>query len=127
MHAVPLVRPSMKFNEILPRSPHWLHGESMVADFQHRLTLTMLPIIFFSKKEFKLTIKRMTRSFLRIVILIALKLKILSANKVPKPREKSNLNIKKKFGDVPFANITLGLIHFVNAEIFQSGRNNTTI
>src|SRR5882757_726410 len=22
------------FNEILPRSPHWLHGESMVADFQ---------------------------------------------------------------------------------------------
>jgi hypothetical protein len=34
MHAVPLVRPSMKFNEILPRSPHWLHGESMVADFQ---------------------------------------------------------------------------------------------
>jgi hypothetical protein len=23
------------FNEILPRSPHWLHGESMVADFQH--------------------------------------------------------------------------------------------
>src|SRR5258707_7210806 len=23
------------FNEILRRSPHWLHGESMVADFQH--------------------------------------------------------------------------------------------
>jgi hypothetical protein len=23
------------FNEILPRSPHWLHGESMVANFQH--------------------------------------------------------------------------------------------
>jgi hypothetical protein len=29
------------FNEILPRSPHWLHGESMVADFQHRLSLSM--------------------------------------------------------------------------------------
>jgi hypothetical protein len=24
----------MRLNEILPRSPHWLHGESMVADFQ---------------------------------------------------------------------------------------------
>jgi hypothetical protein len=28
----------MEFNEILPRSPHWLHGESMVADFQHKIS-----------------------------------------------------------------------------------------
>ena len=89
-----------------------------ITEMIHGLTLTILPIILFSKKEFKLTIKRMTRSFLRIVILIALKLKILSVNKVPKPREKSNLNIKKSFGDALFVNITLGLIHFVNAEIF---------
>ena len=26
---------SSAFNGILPRSPHWLHDESMVADFQH--------------------------------------------------------------------------------------------
>jgi hypothetical protein len=78
----------------------------------------MLPIIFFLKKKFKLTIKRMTRNFLRIVILIILKLKILSVNKVPKPREKSNLNIRKSFSDAFFANITFGLIYFVNAEIF---------
>jgi hypothetical protein len=26
------------FNEILPRSPHWLYGESMVADFQQEPT-----------------------------------------------------------------------------------------
>jgi hypothetical protein len=78
----------------------------------------MLPIIPFSKKEFKLTIKRMTRSFLRIVTLIVLKLKILSVNKVPKLREKSNSNIRKSFSDVFFANITLDLIYFVNAEIF---------
>jgi hypothetical protein len=84
----------------------------------YRLILTILSIIPFSKKEFKLTIKRITRSFLRIVILIALKLKISSVNKIPKPREKSNLNIGKSFSDVLFANITLGLIHFVNAEIF---------
>jgi hypothetical protein len=28
------------FNEILPRSPHWLHGESMVADFQQTSRLS---------------------------------------------------------------------------------------
>jgi hypothetical protein len=84
----------------------------------HGLTLTIFPIILSSKKEFKLTMKRITRSFLRIVTLIVLKLKILFVNKVPKPREKSNSNIEKSFDDVPFANITLGLTHFVNAEIF---------
>jgi hypothetical protein len=84
----------------------------------YRLILTIFLIIPFSKKEFKLTIKRITRSFLRIVILIALKLKILSVNKVSKLREKSNLNIGKSFGDASFVNITLGLTHFVNAEIF---------
>jgi hypothetical protein len=89
-----------------------------MTEIMHELILTILPIIPFSKKEFKLTIKRMTRSFLRIVILIALKLKIPSVNKVPKPREKSNLNIRKSFSDASFANITLGLTYFVNAEIF---------
>jgi hypothetical protein len=28
MHAAALVQPSTKFNGILTRSPHWLHGES---------------------------------------------------------------------------------------------------
>jgi hypothetical protein len=32
----------MKFNEILPRSPNWLHGESMVADFQQYYILIKL-------------------------------------------------------------------------------------
>jgi hypothetical protein len=97
-----------------------------MTEMMHGLTLTIFPMIFSSKKEFKPTMKRMTRSFLRIVILIVPKLKIPSVNKVPKPREKSNLNIGKSFGDVPFANITLGLTYFVNAEIFQPGRNDTT-
>jgi hypothetical protein len=89
-----------------------------MTEMIYKLTLTILPMIPFSKKEFKLTIKRITRSFLRIVTLIALKLKISSVNKVLKPREKSNSNIGKSFGDVSFANITFGLIYFVNAEIF---------
>jgi hypothetical protein len=89
-----------------------------ITEIMHRLTLIIFSIIPFSKKEFKLIIKRMTRSFLRIVILIVLKLKISFVNKMPKPRKKSNLNIKKKFSDVSFVNITFGLIHFVNAEIF---------
>ena len=97
-----------------------------MTEMMHGLTLTMLPMIPSSKKEFKPTMKRMTRSFLRIVTLIAPKLKIPSVNKVPKPREKSNSNIGKSFGDAPFANITLGSTHFVNAEIFQPGRNGTT-
>jgi hypothetical protein len=84
----------------------------------YKLTLTIFPIILFSKKEFKLTIKKMTRSFLRIVILIVLKLKILFVNKIPKPKEKSNLNIRKSFSDAFFVNITFDLTHFVNAEIF---------
>jgi hypothetical protein len=89
-----------------------------MTEIIHELILTILPIIPFSKKEFKLTMKRMTRNFLRIVTLIALKLKISSVNKVPKPREKSNLNIGKSFGDAFFANIIFGLTYFVNAEIF---------
>jgi hypothetical protein len=84
----------------------------------HKLTLIILSIILSSKKEFKSMIKKMTKSFLRIVTLIVLKLKILSVNKIPKPKEKSNSNIEKSFGDAPFVNITLDLIHFVNAEIF---------
>ena len=28
MHAAALAQPSMKFNGVLPRSHHWLHGES---------------------------------------------------------------------------------------------------
>src|SRR5258705_13336418 len=30
MHAAALAQPSMKFNGVLPRSPHWLHGESLL-------------------------------------------------------------------------------------------------
>jgi hypothetical protein len=70
----------------------------------HESISKIIPIMSFSKNEFEPTIKRITRSFLRIVILITAKIEALFVNKMQNVRKLSDLNIKRNSGNVLFAN-----------------------